>query len=550
MAIEITSLSELSTTSIDAMVEKLSQYMQERHPEVELTRGVFHDLVLYFNSVLNAAIQENIDRVRQSQSLAAINANPELADNEIVDQVLSNYNLTRDAGSAATGTATVIFSLPLLTLIGAGGSFSADGISFTNDDAFTILPPGAQPANPTDRVMIPVGDGTYAANIVLRAISIGVVGNIRRGTTLQPNFVLNNATTVYAATDFFGGREPYTNADYVAKLSDALAAKTIGGRKSYSAAIKAQPSFQNVLHVSTIGCGDAEQHRDQHSLFPVSGGGKVDVYVQTNSSAVTRTHFLDAVYVENTPEGTKWQVALDADTDGGFYEIASIKKIEDGDNVAGYQIVQDVRGINTATAQFVPDIRFVYEGVYSRYQTATVHFIDTDKTANGLTPAVSRARYAVTTKTMPLVAEINDFLTSRDIRARGTDVLVKAAIPCFTKISFEILTEATAPIADSVILSIKNAVVAAVAEVGFSGQLNASIVDKAAHAFLSGRQAVGKIDLFGRIRRPDGKDVYLRDAHKLVIPNDPARLVTGRTTAFVVGPDDISVTSVTAGFAN
>jgi hypothetical protein len=549
MAIEIRSFNELDPAAVTAMTAKLAQYMQERHPEVELTRGVFHDLVLYFNSMLNAAIQENIDRVRQSQSLQAITENPELADAEIVDQVLSNYNITRDAGSAASGNATIIFNLPLLTTIGAGGTFTANDVVFTNDDAFTILPPDGAAVNQNDRVMVPVGDGTYAANIVLRATTIGVAGNIKRGTTLQPNFVLNNASVAFAAADFVGGRNPFSNVNYIAKLADGLAAKTIGGRQSYAATIRTQPAFKNVLHVSTIGCGDAEQTRDQHSLFPISGGGKVDVYVQTNGYGVTQTRLIEATYIETTPEGTKWQFALGPEFSAGFYEVTAVRNPTDS-ATAGYAILNDIRGVDATGLPYSPDIRFVPEGVYSRYQTVVIQFIDTDVIAASLVPNTSRAFYAVTTTSMPLIAEINDFLTDRDRRARGTDILVKAPIPCFTKISFEVLTEANVVLEPEIITNIKNAVVSAVADVGFSGQLNSSIIGKAAHAYLTGRQAVGKIDLFGRIRRPDGQNVYLRDPHKLVIPHDPARLVTGRTTAFLVGPDDVSITSVTAGFFN
>jgi hypothetical protein len=81
---------------------------------------VFHDLVLYFNSVLNAAIQENIDRVLKSNSLQAISADPTLADDTIVDQVLSNFNLTRKDGTPASGAATVILSFPETTTVSSG----------------------------------------------------------------------------------------------------------------------------------------------------------------------------------------------------------------------------------------------------------------------------------------------------------------------------------------------------------------------------------------------------------------------------------------------
>ena len=151
---------------------------------------------------------------------------------------------------------------------------------------------------------------------------------------------------------------------------------------------------------------------------------------------------------------------------------------------------------------------------------------------------------------MPMIAELNDFLTTRDNRPRGTDILVKAAVPCFTKIEFQIRTETNESFTAAEITAIKQSVVTAVFTVGFSGQLNASIIDSAVHKYLSGRQAVSKIDMFGRIRRPDGSTTYVRDPSTLTIPNDPARLVTGRTTAFLVGVDDVSVSVVAAGFLN
>jgi hypothetical protein len=394
---------------------------------------------------------------------------------------------------------------------------------------------------------VPVGDGTYAINITLVATVPGAAGNVRRGTTLLPNFVPNNTLLIYAGADFTGGEDPPTNADYVKMLPSALAAKTVGSRQSYIATIKEQAAFQNTLHISLLGCGDPEQQRDQHSLFPVSGGGKVDVYAQTNAYAQEQDHLLEAVYIGPATTGTLWQVILDKNTAPGFYEVRRVAKPTDTTS-SGYGIVGDVRDVNLADALFVPDVRYLAETAYTRYQTAAIRFEDVDTPTTGLVPNVSRAYYSVRTASMPLIGELNDFLTSRDNRPRGTDVLVKAAVPCFTKISFQIRTETNETISADTITAVKQAVVAAVAGVGFSGQLHASLIDKAAHSYLSGRQAVSKIDMFGRIRRPDGTVTYVRDPAILRIPNDPARMVTGRTTAFLVGPDDVSVSTVAAGF--
>lgn len=549
MAIEITSLRQLDATKVAAMTAKLAQYMQERHPNVTLTRGVFHDLVLYMSAELNAAIQENIDRVRQSQSLYAISLDPTLADNEIVDQVLSNYNLTRDAGIPAVGVLTLVFNLPLQTRIPQASVFAANNVNFVPTEPYTILPPGSAIVNTGDRVMVPVGDGTYAANIVVQAETVGAAGNIKRGATVTANVVVNNTLSAFAASDFISGRDALSNADYVAKLPEALAAKTIGGRASYVALLKAQSAFQNVRHVSIMGCGDPEQQRDQHGLFPVSAGGKVDLYVQTSDSAQLRDHLLEATFLSTSANGTIWQVALDKDTAAGFYEVRRIAKPNDTTST-GYSVTQDVRGVNTTNAVFVPDMLYLAEAAYSRFQTAVIRFEDTETPTAGLVPGTSKARYTVTTIGLPLIAEINDYLTSRDVRARGADILVKAAVPCFTGISFQLATEANELISDSTLASIKQAVVDAVAAVGFSGQLHASTIESAVHKYLTGRQAVSQLDMFGRIRRPDGTTAYIRSSDLLLLPDDPGRMVTGRTTVFLTGVDDVAISTQVAGFLN
>jgi hypothetical protein len=101
---------------------------------------------------------------------------------------------------------------------------------------------------------------------------------------------------------------------------------------------------------------------------------------------------------------------------------------------------------------------------------------------------------------------------------------------------------------DATLLKMKTAVVDAISQVGFAGQLHSTVIANAAHKFLVGRQAIGHIDMFGKIRRPDGTYAYLRDGTLLTIPNDATRLVTGRTTAFLVGVDDVSISYGAAGF--
>jgi hypothetical protein len=553
MAIQISSLTDISPTRIESMFATLSQLMQERHPEIELTRGVFHDLVLYFNSVLGSAMQENIDRVLYSNSLQKINENPALADDAVVDQVLSNYNLTRDVGTQASGAVTVILPNAVTTTISAATKLTANNVTFRTTATFRLLPPGENTTDQYDRIMIAVGDGTYAATIPVRATVPGVIGNIRRGTKMLPDFIPNNITDIYAAVDFIDGQDAPTNAEYISKLAPALAAKTIGGRQSYVAAIKNEPTFANIQHLSILGCGDAEQHRDQHGLFPISGGGKVDIYVQSAAYQQERDFVMDALYVGPGPIGTIWQLVfdrtlLDKEQCSGMYEVVRVAKLN-APETSGYGITSDNRFSYMASLDFVPSIKYTYETTYTRYQTVNVQFNDTDKAPlSAYTPGVTRARYAVRTSSMPLIADLQDHLSDRDVRARAADVLVRAAIPCFTKIEFQVRKDVNE--ADPDFTAIKNAVSAKISSLGFTGQLHASQIAGVVQPLLIGKQALSAIDMFGRIRRPDGKNIYVRNPSILRIPDDPTHLVTGRTTVFLTRPEDVSVVTVNAGFAD
>lgn len=547
MPLEITTLRELSPEKVAEMTATLAQLMQERHPEVELSRGVFHDLVLYFNAVLNAAVRENINRVLQSNSLLKITQNPALAEDELVDQVLSNFNMSRGTGTPSTGAATFVFLLPEPTVIPADISYVANELEFVPAETFTILPPGSVATKTNERVMIEVGDGTYSASMPFVATTAGRAGNIKRGTKLLATALPGNIVDAFATSDFVAGTDPPTNEEYIKQLSLGLAAKTIGSRKSYEAFIRNYPAFKNLLHCSVLGCGDVEQQRDQHSIFPISGGGKIDIYLQTNSAAQEIDHVLEATYVGIGERGTIWQVAIPRNAAPGFYDVVRVSQLSDKTS-SGYPVVQDMRSVDLAQISYAPDIVHVHEGVYSRYQTAIIRFEDNDKLSAGLTVNQSKALYLVTTRGLPLIGDIHDTLTTRDNRPRATDILVKAAVPCFTSISFEIRTEANEIISDDILKQMKQAVVDAVSQVGFAGQLHSSAVANAAHKFLTGRQAIGHIDMFGKIRRPDGTVAYLRDGTLLTIPNDPTRLVTGRTTVFLIGVDDVSISYGAAGF--
>jgi hypothetical protein len=547
MALKVQSLDELDPTLVSQAQAELSQLMQERHPEVELTGGVFHDLVAYFAGGVSGGInQTEIDRVLQSNSLLAINTNPQLADPALADGVFSNYRITRNTGTAAAGEIAIVVTESASIILSAGTQFEAEGNIFVADQAYIARPPGSVVSGDNERVLEPVSGDQFVFSINATAAAVGTQGNIRRNTQLIPSVPISRFVTSYAATDFSGGTDTETNEDVLTRLQLGIAAKAWSNRINIIGLIKEQPLFAQTKHYSIIGAGNPELQRAFHSIIPVALLGRADIYARTTDIAKEVTLRKTAVLVSKLVAGSTWQFAIARDDAPGFYEVRQVLLTGSDPSLdSGFEVTSDVRGFDLSGTGFLPDIVTAVEATYSRYQTAVIQFLDTETDVSSLAIG-AKLDYDVIVSAMPLIAELQDFIGGSDVRDPGGDVLVKAAVPCFLSINFDIEQAAGETAPDLTV--IRNQIAATVNARDFPGQLHSSIIADIVHNYLTKRQALGPIDLHGRIRQPDGSIVYVRDKTILEIPEKPSMMTTGRTTAFLLSTNDIGISVVTKGF--
>ena len=103
MVYEISKLTQLDATKVTELLTHLEAEITENNPKIDLKRGVFHDTVMYYHALLESAIRENLDIYQSARSLQQIEADPTIADTSTVSDVLSNWGITRDEGTKATG---------------------------------------------------------------------------------------------------------------------------------------------------------------------------------------------------------------------------------------------------------------------------------------------------------------------------------------------------------------------------------------------------------------------------------------------------------------
>ena len=541
MALTVTDLSTLDPAQVETFRVNETALVAAYNPNVDLKRGPTQDLVLTIKAALDTATQTNIDLIRQSNSLLAINENPALADTDTVNRLLSNYGLTRNPGAKASGQVTIVLSALVPTIIPAGTVFTINGQTFQPNMTYAGRTSSNSVVNPGDVLIQPFGTG-YGFTISVTATTVGAAGNVSAGSVATLSVNPTNFTTAYAAADFTGGQDAETNADLLARQQSGLGAKVWGNRATIDAQLKAQ--FPGISATSVVGFGDPEMLRDTHSIWPGHTGGRSDVYVRTSPVWVGVTLVKTATLISVSGTLGTWQFTIARDDAPGYYQVDRILLPNVAPNNPGFTPSSDVRGYDLsvdATHTYFPDIVSPLEAAYGRYQTATVQFVDTVTNAGALAVGAT-ASYTVICRTMPLIGAIQDFLGLRVNRPPMGDVYVKAAVPCFTTISLTLNVQSgtVVPVA-----AVAAALASAVNGLGFAGTIAGSLISQVAHNTVgAGLVSVSNLLMTGVIRGPDGSTTSISSSVSLTFTNNPAIMTTTQTVAFLLNPANVAITVV------
>ncbi len=423
--------------------------------------------------------------------------------------------------------------------------FEANGFQYLATATFIGRISAAQILGSNDRLLVPLSNGNYAFTIEVEAVDIGADRKLNAGDLIVPNRAVVNYVTSYATSSFEDGTNTETNEELINELQLGVAAKTLSNRTNMRAYLRSLPQFESVTNQSIVGCGDPEMLRDKHTIFPTLTGGRVDWYIRGQSALQRKTVAVVATCMSvSTLTGTsEWQFAVPATTLPGFYEVDKIRKATDSAVVSGFGIVSDTRYTALPASGFSPDIATAEESAYSAFQSAIILFTDTVTSVADLAVGQT-AEYVYEITGTPHVRELQDLVSSRDIRHYGADALIKAPVPCFVSVTLTI-NKAADDVSPS-LEPIRSAIVTAINSVDFQGVLPGSLIVDTVHNYLQGRLNVTELDLLGRIRMPDGTIKYLRSDDALIIPELPGKMVTSKTVQFFAEAIDVNLNVISS----
>lgn len=537
-------IKDLNSSAVEQAEATLVQFIRDELPSADLTKGrVLYDLLIRPAALFHALNGADMDRLRRSMSIQQISQNPTLANDDIVDGVLSNLMLTRNAGAPAAGQVRIVITSRVTTPIDSDLILTANSNNYTPTRAFVGVTSQTGLVNTGSRLIVERADGLFEFIIDVEAVNPGSAANIAEGTRFTASRTINRLVDISAASDFSGGRATESNAALAARAQQGLSPRTLSGRSHIEALLRSQ--FPEIEALSIIGFGDVEMRRDAHNLLGVSSGGKVDIYART---ALTPQRVIIELEASMTDAAEKtFSVTIGRDTAAGVYAVLGIYREDDSpftlddsepSMIDSLEIVSVAWATNLTmdAGGFVPDIETDEEASFTRYRQAVVTFKDLDSTLL----VGEKAIYQFYLLKMPSIAALQDFVNDRGRRGPASDYLVKAPVPALCSVGVRVLTRNTEEVDTSAIL---NAIVNRVNQLGFSvGKLPGSVIIDAAQGQLPKDAILDlPLNMFATLHLPDGSKIRLSGTDELSVPDTGFASVSSRTVGWFLRTTDVDI---------
>ena len=314
---EIVTITEEDRIAAETLLET---YLTNAFPDTDFTKGgAVRDLVIGALAYIYAYLQKERDYVRARQSLLTLGALTGTDVDDAVDEILSNWFVTRNTGRQSTGTATVFLSSSASILIPVTALF------FKTPSLRFVINSKIDLAYDADD-LTPVSDSSgavvaYQLRVPLKSIDFGASYDIDPGPFVDFTKFSSNIIRVENANKFTGGTSTEDTTSMIERSATAVSVHDLNSARSIDVVLK--DTFSSVDDVTVIGYGDEEMSRDlvleEATGTRIHAGGHVDAYLRT---PITESKTYSAVVGDMFTDPREGYYILRDDTIPNFKDLA------------------------------------------------------------------------------------------------------------------------------------------------------------------------------------------------------------------------------------
>lgn len=297
---------------ITAAENFLAEYLTEAVPEASFQVGsAMRDLavkafahIFAFLRGEGAHIADMLSLQRISQD-STISTGTESSDvKQMVDEILSNWFISRNTGSYARITAQFHFTQRATVTIRNDTKFwrSSTLVFYldTNNSTYVVTGDAMRPVYDTRGRLV-----DYIVDIPLRAARPGSSYNLSAGRFIKIDTPAGIPYLSYVShtDDVADGRDTESTADFIARAQTAISVRNLINNRSIDALL--QERFTQLLSTLTIGMGEPEMIRDRRvetgAHIELHIGGHYDTYLEMPSGSYEENGMVGGLF--QRPDG-------------------------------------------------------------------------------------------------------------------------------------------------------------------------------------------------------------------------------------------------------
>lgn len=271
---------EISPLDISNAEEYLATLLREKFPDLDTAKGsVLRDLLISPFAFIYVTIRKQIEQLRSRQSLLTLSQLPsDVNVDELVDQILSNWMLTRGSGNYARGRAIVYLSASVDVVVPATTQFvkKANLIFYPDIDEELFVVPRNNLKKSVDANGNVIG---YFFELPLKAAQPGTAYNIEAGNFVSWTNFSNAVVRVMNAQKFTGGKDAETTAELITRAKTAVSIRDLNSVRSIDALLR--ENFSSIRALAIKGFGEYVLRRNYYAPLGIHLGGFADVFVRT-----------------------------------------------------------------------------------------------------------------------------------------------------------------------------------------------------------------------------------------------------------------------------
>ena len=521
----ITTFDDLTQSAFDTAEQLVIAKVRTAYPQLDLRAGtVLREQLIRPGADLHALDQSRMDTIEANNSLQVLSAQP-APDTAAVNAILSNFNMTLQGGTRATGILIVnvdanrIYSLP------AGLTFSTlDGTTFTTLSAYTVRMGAAN-----NEIELNTNDIAYFFLLPVTASVAGVAGNLVAGTAVDATSGFYGYVASSAYTDFSGGTDVADLPATIARIPSALSQRSFTDDTAITARLTdyMTSAGYTLQAVSVQGYGDPAQLRDKHNLMGFAVGSRVDVWLRSYG-----TPAIEALTLTGTWTGANtYAIQITPTTSPG----GLVRSVSELDAVAAGSY-----GFTFSPNVAVPPIRHDLLGTLDTIGTV---YRNGTLIVTGVPYSEPTRGFKVEFYSAPGLVSAQSFADNRSVKCSAGDTLIRTAMVCRVSCSGTVYHKSGVVVDMS---GLRSKLAAYINSRSFVPRLTRS---ELASILLDA--GVSRIDLSDRGFQlagilVDGTGVStVLSGDSLEIPMSPRTLVTPDTTVFVTDVTAINLTLVT-----